>query len=306
MPLASRTLLAVTAYAATYAASLGWLSRSPLFQAGESLAVLLTFGVGYSVVAWWVTRRISAQTLEVRSPRAESLWVLGYLAVFSMLFLGMGLSWLKSLPVAPATRDVLVLVAKLATMAALPAWLLMRRGYPLRELVGTPRFDRCSLMAFAIMAALLMALQLLAGRAVREVANLGEAGWVIALAVPAAWLWTTFEAGVTEEFLFRVALQTRLAAWLRSESAGIVLMALLFGLAHAPGYVLRGGHAAEGMLASPDALTAMAYGIVAVSPVGLLFGVLWARTRNFWLLAVLHGWVDLVPFLPRLLSHVAG
>ena len=28
-----------------------------------------------------------------------------------------------------------------------------------------------------------------------------------------------------------------------------------------------------------------------------MFGVLWARTRNLWLLVMLHGWGDLVPNL---------
>ena len=102
---------------------------------------------------------------------------------------------------------------------------------------------------------------------------------------------------MTEEFLFRALFQARAAAWLRSETAGIAAMALAFALAHAPGYVLRGAHAMEGMAQAPSPLTAAAYAIVVVSPVALMFGVLWARTRNLWLVVVLHGWGDLVPNL---------
>jgi membrane protease YdiL (CAAX protease family) len=51
------------------------------------------------------------------------------------------------------------------------------------------------------------------------------------------------------------------------------------------------------MAQAPTPLTAAAYSIVVVSPTGLMFGVLWARTRNLWLLALLHGWGDLVPNL---------
>lgn len=57
-------------------------------------------------------------------------------------------------------------------------------------------------------------------------------------------------------------------------------MSLLFGLAHAPGYVQRGGHLMEGIPGAPDPLTAAAYSIAVVSPIGSLFGVLWARTRS--------------------------
>ena len=65
----------------------------------------------------------------------------------------------------------------------------------------------------------------------------------------------------------------------------------------APGYVLRGGHVAEGMAIAPDPLTAAAYAVVVVSPIGFLFGVLWARTRSFGLVVLLHGFTDLVPNL---------
>ena len=34
-----------------------------------------------------------------------------------------------------------------------------------------------------------------------------------------------------------------------------------------------------------------------VSPIGLMFGVLWARTRSLLLVVLLHGWTDLVPNL---------
>jgi membrane protease YdiL (CAAX protease family) len=74
-------------------------------------------------------------------------------------------------------------------------------------------------------------------------------------------------------------------------------MSVLFGLAHAPGYVLRAGHLAEGMASAPDPLTAAAYAIMVVSPIGLMFGVLWARTRSLGLVVLLHGFTDLVPNL---------
>jgi hypothetical protein len=78
-----------------------------------------------------------------------------------------------------------------------------------------------------------------AGRGPKEIAALPQPAWAIALAAPLALAGTCLEAGLTEEFLFRVAFQTRAAAWLRSEVAGLVAMAVLFGLAHAPGYVLE-------------------------------------------------------------------
>lgn len=147
------------------------------------------------------------------------------------------------------------------------------------------------------MAVLLLALQLVVGQGPKRLVALTQPTWLIVVAAPVALLWMTVEAGLTEELFFRVLLQTRASAWLRSEAAGVVAMALLFAVAHAPGIVMRGQHLMEGMSSAPDPLTAVAYTIAVVSPIGIMFGVLWARTRSLLLLMLLHGWTDLVPNL---------
>jgi membrane protease YdiL (CAAX protease family) len=292
---------AIALYALAYLGSLMWLSAAPGFEAGESLAVLLIFGVGFSVAAYFATHGIAPASHPVEQPRKESFAVLGYLALFAVLFLGYGLSAIKDAAPDGRIEETAILVAKLVAMVALPALLFARLGYTRKELFGVLSRgaypNKQLVRALLIMAALLLALQLMIGRGPARIAALEQPGWLIALAVPLALLWMTIEAGLTEEFLFRVLLQTRLAAWLRSETAGVLLMALVFGLAHAPGYVLRGAHLMEGMGGAPDPLTAAAYSIVVVSPIGLMFGVLWARTRSLLLVVLLHGWTDLVPNL---------
>ena len=52
---------------------------------------------------------------------------------------------------------------------------------------------------------------------------------------------------------FAALLQTRLAAWFKSEISGVALMALLFGLAHAPGFILRHAGLAEAIGENPTA-----------------------------------------------------
>lgn len=300
---------AIAAYALAYIASLMWLSGAPGFEAGESLAVLLIFGLGFSFCAWLATRGITPAAHRVDRPALESAAVLGYLALFAVGFLGFGLSAIKDAAPDGRVEETAILVAKLVAMVALPAWLFTRLGCSWRELLGLrPAAEpgaaggRARLLrALLVMAALLALLQLTIGRGPRSVAALqaewGWAAWQVAAVAPLALLWMTLEAGLTEEFLFRVLLQSRLAAWLRSETAGVLLMALVFGLAHAPGYVLRGAHLMEGMPGAPDPLTAVAYSIVVVSPIGLMFGVLWARTRSLLLVVLLHGWTDLFPNL---------
>jgi len=54
------------------------------------------------------------------------------------------------------------------------------------------------------------------------------------------------EVGVVEEFFFRVRLQSRLSAVLKSKLGGIVRASLRFGLGHAPGLYLRSRATQEG------------------------------------------------------------
>jgi hypothetical protein len=99
--------------------------------------------------------------------------------------------------------------------------------------------------------------------------------------MPLVFLWLVLEVSVVEEFFFRVLLQSRLSAALRSELGGIVLMSLIFGLVHAPGLYLRTSVTQEGLSAHPSFPMAVGYSIVITSVAGFFLGVLWARTRNF-------------------------
>jgi membrane protease YdiL (CAAX protease family) len=76
-------------------------------------------------------------------------------------------------------------------------------------------------------------------------------------------------------------------------------MALIFGLAHAPGLYLRGAGAVTTLGQSPDLLSSIAYSIAILSLAGPAFGVIWSRTRNLLVLILIHARVDLPPFLPK-------
>ena len=64
---------------------------------------------------------------------------------------------------------------------------------------------------------------------------------------------------------------------------------------HAPGLYLRTGITQEGLPPHPALWMAAGYSIVITSTAGLVFGVLWSRTRNFALIAIVHGAGDLLP-----------
>ncbi len=51
----------------------------------------------------------------------------------------------------------------------------------------------------------------------------------------------------------------------------------------------------EGVGTSPSLLLATSYSIVYTSVSGLYLGVLWLRTRNLWVVAVVHAAQDWLP-----------
>jgi len=98
-------------------------------------------------------------------------------------------------------------------------------------------------------------------------------GWagLLALSIPTGLLW-----GMVQEFIYRGLLQTELT---RRSGSGVLLTNLLFtfGPLHANYYNLGSDAAPHwGMFAT-------------IFGIGLFFGVLYRRSGNLWLPAILHG-----------------
>lgn len=282
---------AITIAAVAYAASLAVLSRSPGTSLVEPLFLLAVLGGAFPALTIALTRRPRARPQPLTRPPTALPPVLAYLAVFSLLVLGWGFSAIAtSWPDEPA-QSVAQTIAKLLTMALLPAVLFLP-GSHLRPRFAAPRLW----LVFFAMAAAFLAFQAVFGRGLTTLRALAPDASTLAWAIPLCWGWQTVEAGLCEEVLFRRVLQQRIADATRSQIAAVLWASLLFGLAHAPGLVLRGAHLMEGV-GAPTPLWATAYSIAMIAPAGIAFGVLWARTRSLWLVVLLHGTVDLLPQL---------
>lgn len=72
-------------------------------------------------------------------------------------------------------------------------------------------------------------------------------------------------------------------------------MSLVFGLAHAPGFIFRHAGEVEGLGSNPNAFDAIAYSIVVIAISGVTFGVIWARTKNLVAVVLIHAAGDLLP-----------
>lgn len=259
------------------------------------LISLGVFGLTLSGLAWVLTRNARPPAILVQRPAVELAAVLAFLAVYAVGFLGFGMTAVKGVFPPGPQQEVLVLGVKLLVHVALPALLLMA----LAARVGPLFAARANRPGFwpplIVLAAILTGLLAVVSPSLKQIADLNPSLATLAWAAPLSFVWIALEAGLSEEFLFRAVLQTRLAAVLRSEAGAIVVGALVFALAHAPGLYLRGAPGVDGY--STDPLQVAAFTLATLSPIAILFGVLWMRTRSLLLVVLLHASVDFLPNL---------
>ena len=281
-------------YVAVYAATLYAMVRFGRFEAGDAIGVFAVLGIGFSIAAWLLTIGIKPLPCRVLEPGRELATLLVYLLPLTA-FIAFGFSAIHRHVTLEPADSLAILAAKLAVFVVVPAWIMVVRfGYRLTELA--PMSTQTShTLVFLGMSLVLVVFQSVAGRGLRDIAEAHVSGNTLLFGMPLVFLWLVLEVGVVEEFFFRVLLQSRLSAALRSELGGIVLMSLIFGLVHAPGLYLRTSMTQEGLAAHPSFLMAVGYSIVITSVAGFFLGVLWARTRNFLVLILVHAATDLLP-----------
>jgi uncharacterized protein len=254
----------------------------------------LIFGITLSGLAWALTRKSDAPAIVVANPRKESLGLLAYLAIYAVLFIGWGLGALKYAIAEGQAQEIATLAYKLLIHVGLPALVILTLGGAVRPLLTAGMKDRRWWIAFVGMSIILFGLLALVSPSLGQIATLKLSLPMAVASVLGAWAWVSLEAGLCEEFLFRAVLQTRLAAWLQSPMVAILLVSLLFALTHAPGLYLRGTPDTDGF--STDPVQVVAFTIAALSPISILFGVLWQRTGSLLLIVLLHGAVDALPY----------
>lgn len=268
------------------------------------LISLGVFGVALSGLAWALTRAARPTPIEVRRPGLELAAVLAYLAVYAVAFLGWGMGALRGAVPAGQGQELAVLAVKLVVHVVGPALLLVALGARLWPLVGGAAAARGFWPTLAVLGLILLGLLSVVSPSLKQITALHPPVQDLLWAAPLAFVWLALEAGLCEEFLFRAVLQTRLTAVLRSEVGAVVIGALVFALCHVPGLYLRGAPGVDGY--STDPVQVMAFTVATLSPIALMFGLIWARTRNLLLVVLLHACVDVLPQIPDTLRIWAG
>jgi len=262
---------------------------------GTGIMSLLIFGIALSGLAWFLTRGADVPETPVLRPFRELGAVTIYLLLYTFVFLLWGLSFLKEQIEPGKIQDFAVLASKLVVHVGFPALLLVLLGAKIGPLFDPGlrgrRFGRTLLVMGPIFIGLLMVIS----PSLKNISETGATSSTLLWAIPLTYVWLLLEVGLCEEFLFRAVLQTRLTAVFRSYWSGIFITSIVFALVHVPGLYLRGD--VETFGASVDLWQVIAYTIAVLSPISVLFGIVWARTRSLLLVVMLHASVDLLPSL---------
>jgi membrane protease YdiL (CAAX protease family) len=255
-------------------------------------------------IAWITTRHAVALPISIQPGRSELVVLTAYVIALSVYLIG-GPQWIdQHLPSGWADslriKSVITLAKKLIVFVAIPfAIFRFSFGYRVRDFgvqrEGLRALCGSHLLVVLVVGGAFLAFQYFVSGAGAAFRREHFTTFQLLLGLPLCLMWLLLEVGLVEEFFFRALVQSQLATAFKSEVSGIVLMSLIFGLAHAPGFIFRHAGEVEGLGPHPGAFDAIAYSIVVLAVSGVTFGVVWARTKNLFALMLIHAVGDLLP-----------
>jgi CAAX protease family protein len=190
------------------------------------------------------------------------------------------------------------LVKKVIVFVIIPFFIYKLFGFSLKDfglkLKKKAVFNRRIVITFIILSVAILLFQYFLSGGAQPVREGQFSAGQLMKGLPLLFIWLVIEAGLVEEFFFRAVLQSRISVLLQSQVAGIIISGLIFGLGHAPGLFLRGAES-EGIGEALPFHFWAAYTICAMSIAGIFLGIVWSRTKNLYLVMLLHAMVDLLP-----------
>ena len=294
----------LTAGLLLYCGAFAILLTNKDFDVAGALVVLVAFGIVLPLIAWVATRHAVPLSVSIEPQASELIVLSAYIIALSLYLIG-GPQWIdQHLPSSwigsTRIKFFITLAKKLVVFVVVPfAIFRFGFGYRIRDFgiqcEGLRALYRSHLLVVLVVGGAFLAFQYFFSGGGASFRRQHFTAHQLFLGLPLCFIWLSIEAGLVEEFFFRALVQSQLAAAFKSEISGIVLMSLIFGLAHAPGFIFRHAGELEGLGPHPSALNAIAYSIVVLAVSGITFGVIWARTKNLFALMLIHAAGDLLP-----------
>ncbi len=273
---------------------------------GEILATALVIGVFFTSLSYFLSVK-SNPVFEEKKVQKKEFLILTLVIIYVTLFITFYYDLLIFVHILKAEESpiqkVVIGTAKLIFIVIIPMIIYyFVYGFKLKDwginLGIKSYFSRQNIVIFFIFSLIILAFQYFFGNGAKPLRQglFSDRQIIIGLLFNYAWLLLT--VGVVEEFFFRAFLQSRISLVIKSDIGGIIISAMIFGLAHAPGIYLRGGGIIANLGADPGLLISISYSFLVLSVAGFFLSVIWLKTKNFWLIAAIHASVDLLPNLP--------
>ena len=294
-------------YSALYVVILIMMALIEHFPVSQAIAVLLIIGVFFTLIAY-ITSKSSAALFENKPAQKSELLVIISIAVYVTLILTLGFNPIKLFFSHVFTDsawpgEIITISYKLLMFVLLP-FLAYKYIYKfnLRDfglvVKANEFFTIKNSVILLAMAFVLLLFQFFIGNGAKPIRDGLITNRQLLIGLPLFYIWLIFEVGLVEEFFFRALIQSRHTAITKSEIGGIFISGLLFGLAHAPGFYLRGGGTLDNLGQHPSLFMSIGYSILVLSVAGFFLAVVWSKTKNLWLVMAIHAFVDLLPGLP--------
>lgn len=267
----------------------------------DILPAFLFLGVGFSSLAWFLTKEFPVSYHKMKLRKEE--WLLLLLVSWIVFYITYGGSLINQIIPKTWQSDeqvftIIVFIKKFLFFVIVPFILYRASGFSLKDfgLTGTSLkfFNKKALIIFLIFSAAAILFQYFFSESNKKLQEGHFTVSQLSIGMPLVFIYLVFDAGLIEEFFFRGLLQSRLSVMLKSSTGAIIISALIFGLVHAPGLYLRGAES-EGVSEQLPLMFWGAYCIVYMSVAGIFLGIIYSKTKNLWLLMAIHAMVDLLP-----------
>lgn len=301
-----RDLLFLIAFVIVYLLNLLIGKNLGIKATNEVVPLIIIFGFLFPSLAWFLTKRYPINHIEKTTQHRENYVIAALLVYIGVcIVLGNRIFFLNDLQ--GISNEIVTFMRKVITFFGIPFLIYkLLYSFSLRDFGLTFKrnfaFHYKAILIWLVFSSLLLAINYFAGNAAKPLRDGSFTSSQILISLPLLFIWLFIEVGLVEEFFFRALLQNRLTVIFRSTTGAILTSALIFGLVHAPGMYLRHAGINDGLGSDPTLINSMVYCIVIQSIPGLFLGILWARTKNLWLLMGIHAMFDLLPGLPEFIT----
>jgi len=246
----------------------------------QNALTYMGLSIGILFLCWWIvdlTKKITIQDIKINRPGLEL--VVGLLILIASDYLPLpkidfGDKW-----------DIGIIIKKTVIFVGLPFLFLKFRKNSLASMGLTSKdWKRNLWVGFIIFLALAIPNAFFVGNTGSEILSGKYSAPQVGIGLFSSSIYYFLMAGFSEEFFFRAFIQTRISYVLRSSISGVLITSLIFGLGHIPAI----------MQWYPGITYGEAFCRVFFLQtfIGIMFGVLWERTRNLIPCVFVHSGVD--------------